>query len=240
METQKMMLYSIPIMEFKPRIKPRGLFFLVHGHGGNKEDGVGEFPRILTNLGFLVVSVDAYMHGERKEEPYITGNLKDVAIAMIDVVIKTTQDILLLFSDYYSKQFQSFHMLGISMGGHIAYQLPRHSPHVDTIIAIIGSPDMKAHYDLSKQPIIGTFGSELNRKLLSLSVHKDLYLYHNTAIFALNGELDQVVSSHFAKKFILELSRKGHHKAEFKSYECGHVVTKEMKEDIIYFIEKNI
>jgi dienelactone hydrolase len=239
METQKLMLYTIPLIEYRPVIKkPKGLFIIIHGHGSNKEEGVGEFPKILTNMGYMVVSIDAYKHGERKEEPYISNNLREVAIAMIDVVIQTTKDVLTLFNKHYSKLFPIFHIIGISMGGHIAYQLPKYTQKVQTIIPIIATPDLLKHYEISKKTIIGEFSSELTTKLQGLSLQKDLYLYQSIAILAINGSHDNVVSNQYSKAFIRELLKKGHHKAHYKEYECGHTVVKEMKDDMILFIQK--
>jgi hypothetical protein len=217
-----------------------GIFFVVHGHESDKKTGCGNFPNLLGELGYFVVTVDAYKHGLRIKEPYISGSRVDTSVEMATVVKHTIEDIVSLYNNEYRRYFPKFNILGISMGGHIAFQAPRLSSHVNIVIPIVGSPDLKGHYLLSKKPIIGDFPAKLQNLLEELEIVSKPELFKDIRLFSLNGSEDSVVFERFSIEFHHKLADLNLGKVQFKSYPCGHTVTVEMENDIVDYLKKNI
>jgi len=232
---------GIPITEYFKNDTPiKNVMFFIHGHGSNKQFGVGRFPEKIAQEGILVVTLDAFKHGLRIEEPYISGNGKKMAIAMIEVIERTTQDILRLFETRYEHRFSNYHVLGISMGGHIAFQSARASEKSSILIPIIGSPDLKGHYIASKKDLLGDDLFKIIPDLEKLDLMESLDVFIGKKLFILNGSKDQIVLDRFSIKLREELAKANHPDVIYRSYECGHEVTEEMEEDIISYLRAKI
>ena len=62
---------------------PSFVFFLIHGHTGNRFDPtIVKFAEAIAARGQVAVAVDAFRHGERKTEPYVTLDGTAIATAM--------------------------------------------------------------------------------------------------------------------------------------------------------------
>lgn len=225
-----MMILGIPVIE-KLHEKPCDLFFLMHGHFGNKSlsqfNGLAEQ---LYELGFDIVSIDAHKHGERLQPPYISNDPVETTLAMVDVIEHTVKDIVDLYQNHYRHKNEHVSILGVSMGGHIAFLLNRYL-QLDFCIPIIGSPNLSVHYETKKKPLLGNKINEIERKLNELTLKTSEFHPRNALV--LNGEQDDVVSFEPAKTFMAHFN---HDQYSYQGYPCGHELTPNMIQDIITYV----
>lgn len=229
-----MMRLGIPVIELK-QDNPKGIFFLIHGHFGNKSlHQFGGLAERIHQLGFFVVSIDAYKHGERLAEPYITQDAVNTTYEMVSVIDQTIQDIMFLYTNHYSKIAQNVSVMGISMGGHISFLLNQFL-RLEFCIPIIGSPNLLRHYQTKKSDILKEKLTELEKKLVKLTLKP--YDFKPKYAFVLEGEKDTVVSYLPAKALIESL---GNDAYVYKGYPVGHELSEMMKEDIITFVRSRL
>lgn len=235
----KKILDGIPLIEYFDGTKTTyaGVVFLVHGHTGNKElYGLESLPNGFVERGYFVVSIDAYKHGERKEEPYFGNDGLLFTLAMPEVVIHTIKDIIYLYEHYYKQVSPRLIVTGISMGGHIAFQMPKYYPGVNTILPLIGSPDMKNHYEKTKGSFLKEKIVQVSEEIQELEII-DLTPYMNVNIGVFNGSVDTVVEIKYVKPFVDLLIHRNHPQVHFESFECGHTVTTEMVESMFHYFD---
>lgn len=229
-----MMRLGIPVIELTQE-KPIGIFFLVHGHFGEKSlNQFGGLAEKLHTLGFEVVTLDAYKHGERKQEPYLSNDPVMTTIEMVKVIDETIKDIVYLYRNHYNNKSSLVSVLGISMGGHISFLLNRHLD-LQFCIPIIGSPNLKYHYETKKKMILGPKLEQIQDDLKRLTLQPQEFKPKHALI--LEGELDSVVSYEPAKQFVESLSDSHY---LYKGYLCGHELTESMKDDIIQFVRSKL
>jgi uncharacterized protein len=214
----------------------QGVFFLIHGHTGNRHDAtIVQFQHELAALGFYTVALDAYRHGDRKEEPYVTLNGEAIAKAMPGVLDQTCQDITTL----YQSEFQSISavvgVLGTSMGGHVAYLLPNYLPATLISIPLIGAPDGLRHYRTSKR-FLGDAIEALFESLPNLKKPSP-ELYANRHLLQINGDKDDVVRYENALDFHGELPTHSAVEHWFVLESCGHEITPHMHQVVAEFIQ---
>ena len=107
---------GIPVLEYIPlNTDIKGLIFVQHGYTSDKSTGAHFFSYPLAKKGYKIVSVDAYMHGDRVSEPFISGNDIDRRNTLFDVVDQTAKDIQHLYEIQYSKEFSSFDFIDLSI-----------------------------------------------------------------------------------------------------------------------------
>lgn len=232
---------KIPVIEFSPNTAhPMGVFFLVHGHTCSKDPMYfGTFPERLTDLGYLVVSIDAYKHGERIEEPYLTGQDYEKTEAMLEVIQRTSSDLLYLYQNIYQEIGGKLGFLGISMGGHIVFQMPKYIQKIDLLIPLIGSPDLKRHYIEMKSHIINPDRMNKLNSVFSLLNNDDSIYNKNDLMLIVEGKNDPIVSYRNAYDFYTRMKSKGYGNIEYIDFPVGHVITSEMENFVITFITKH-
>jgi cephalosporin-C deacetylase-like acetyl esterase len=135
--------------------------FAVHGFRGDKAEGV-ELGYRLAHAGIACISVDAAMHGDRRDArlaqvldpawPHIypfASNL-DAMYLQIQIVEQTAADISRLISHIESDdRFDTARLgvTGVSMGGLIAYYLVANHPKVATAVPIISVPNFTQFWE---------------------------------------------------------------------------------------------
>lgn len=227
---------GIPIVEYIPKTNILGLTFIQHGYESNNIWGTEFLAMHVARLGYHVVSIDAYKHGKRIEEPYITKSgyfrLKEAFL----VIEKTADDIVYLFDNEF-KTYDMFDMIGISLGGMVAYLLASKTNHINRLIPIISTPDF---YTQAYAAISGA-GIDTNKfftkerlayiKSIDPILKRDYWTYQKLAIFV--SENDDVVPARPTLKFIKNHS---HMIDYYKIYQRQHNVPKLMQEDILSYI----
>jgi hypothetical protein len=216
---------------------PKGVFYLIHGHTGNKEDvTIRRFQTILAQMGYEAISLDAYAHGSRIAPPYTSTDSTLHALAMPEVVKHTLQDIALIHQTHYLKNYHICGVLGISMGGHVAYLAPQFMPFVNIIIPLIGAPHMARHY-LKSKSWLADKTSEIQHILDELQVI-NLEMYQHIHILQINGTKDDVVHYENAFDFHVSLPKAQDVEHWFVLEEVGHIVNEAMVSTVTEFMNK--
>ncbi len=231
---------GVPIIEYFDETlnNYKGIVFLIHGHTGCKElKGLESIVEGFVQRGCFLVSLDAYKHGERILEPYVTKDYIEKTIAMPEVILHTIDDLVNLYRNYYKEISTHVTVIGISMGGHIAFQIPKYMPEVSVIIPLIGSPDIVNHYKVTKRDFLKERISECIDNVNRLEI-TDTSSYMSVKIGAFNGDLDQIVDSKFVVMFINRMIALKHHQIYYESFKSGHTVTEEMVIAMFRFFDK--
>lgn len=230
---------GIPLNEYYiENSKYKGLVFLQHGYRSNKERG-GDYLAIkIARDGYFVVCIDSYMHGERIAGPFVDGTEAERLYHIPGIIRKTALDIIKLHKTRY-KDYQKFDLIGVSLGGMIAYYTAEKTAKVRKLIPVISTPKVtkQAEYVLKQNGVDldAYFTKETYSYLQScdpITMIDDL-VYES--MFILNGSKDPVVSTQDSIDFYDEYKND---KMEMKLYDIDHNVTKDMQEEIIDFLNK--
>lgn len=239
---KKKKILNVPLEEYfdETRSSYLGVVFLVHGHTGSKEfEDLQNLPIGFMKRGYFVVSIDAYKHGARIEEPYLTKSALEMSVAMPEVMMHTIQDIIGLFKNHYKRISPNLIVSGTSMGGHISFQMPSYCNEVVGIFPFIGTPDIRSHYFETKKEILGDAIDRCRNLVDALSI-KELNPYMDVVIGIYNGSIDPIVESKFVRPFFDNLEAKYHPHLELKEYPVGHEVTNAMIEDMFSFFDREM
>lgn len=234
---EEFMVDEVPFNQYEDTSQAsKGLVFIQHGFTSNKERGAENLALDLVRKGFVVVCLDAYKHGKRIQEPFISGEIQEQYFDIFTVVKRTARDIERIFKKLYINRFNSYDIVGISMGGMIAFYLTTIPNHISKVVPVISAPDfMKMSLE--------TFSGELEQyrpfvyqrkeyiEKMSPSNHIDKMTFKD--MFMLNTTNDPRVSYKITENFYEneELSN-----TKFKVYEDVHRVNEEMQEDIISYL----
>ena len=126
----------------------------VHGFGGDKVAGM-ELGMKLAAKGFVFVSVDAFMHGERHDprlddvsKPELQtypGTYLDQFFLLTQIVEQTSTDINHLI-EYFSTDKRvdpnGIGMCGVSMGGMVTWKVLASNPRIKAAVPIITVPSI--------------------------------------------------------------------------------------------------
>jgi len=231
---------SIPLLEYYLEKGPyKGLVFVQHGYQSTKERGGDMLSLGFARLGYFVVAIDAFKHGERIQEPYITGSEIDRLNEAFVVVKRTAFDIARLHHNHY-RIFDTFDMVGVSLGGMVAYYLATRTPHIRKLVPVISTPDFLAQaknsVQNSKLDIDTFFTPDKLQFIESINplTHLDKLMYKE--LFILCGSQDPVVPMKESVDFYN--THKSKH-MNLKIYEVDHTVSREMQKDIYDFIERD-
>lgn len=214
----------------------KGLVFVQHGFASNKERGTDFLALKLAREGFLVVSIDAYKHGKRVKEPFVSEPVYKQYYDIFTVVKRTARDIDRLFKKYYVDRFEKYDIVGISMGGMIAFYLTTISKHLSRVVPVISAPDF---FQMS----LDTFRGEL-KEFQSFVYQKQAYIEKMSPVehvekmrfdhmLMMNTSNDEMVNYKITKQFFEEKELPN---TVFRLYEDTHNVNREMQEDIVNFL----
>ena len=131
---------GIPNLEYINESAPsKGLLFVQHGYTSSKEEGAEWLAMKFVREEFHVVCVDAYKHGARIEEPFLTKPENEKVISLFEIVPQTAKDIITLFEGKFTT-YNHFDYIGISMGGMIGFMLVTFTDKVSKVAPVIGAP----------------------------------------------------------------------------------------------------
>jgi len=235
---EEKMLGEVPLVEvYDEHVDEyKGLVFVQHGFSSNKERGTDFLVVKLARAGFFVVSIDAYKHGKRKKEPFISGEEYKRFFDIFTVVKRTARDIERIYKKYYKDTFTFYNMVGISMGGMIAFYLTTISKSLGKVVPMISGPDF---FQMS----LDTFSGDLKKyqpfvlqkrnyiEKMSPSLHVDQMKFQE--MFIMNTSKDEMLDYRIAEEFFKRESLKDTY---FKLYNDTHRVNHEMEMDLIHFL----
>ena len=229
---------GIPYNEYYGKLGHfKGLVFIQHGFESNKNRGADYLGIELARLGFYAVAIDAYKHGLRIEEPFISKpDFMKFEIAF-DVITRTADDILILYNDLFKNSFREFDIIGVSMGGMIAYNCALKTEYINRLIPVISTPYL---YEFSKWLIEQETNQEYANSLERIKDYiQSIDPYYKTTdlrynkLYILNTSKDTTVPAYFSEEFV---EKNKNEKIQYKLYNATHTVTREMKEDILSYI----
>lgn len=190
---------------------PLPLVLWYHGFGASKEAHRPELERV-ARAGFLAVGVDAAGHGERQlpdMDERIAAPMEEARRTMLALAAETAAEIPGLVRALAAEGLADgtrAAVVGISMGGYVAYRAAVVAPDLRAVVAILGSPEWP--------------GSD--------SPHLHPEAFHGTALLSITAQLDQNVPPHAARELHRLLAER-YGAASISSYvelpEAQHLVT---------------
>ena len=230
---------SIPLIEYKRDNYPyKGLVFIQHGYESTKEYGSDYLALDLARRGFFVVAIDAYKHGERILEPYVTGTAEDRLNEAFVVVKRTALDIIRLHHNQY-KEFPTFDFIGVSLGGMVGYYLATKTNRLGKLVPVISTPDFQhqAYHAVGAAGLDTAtfFTPEKLDFIASLNPLNRLDKMAFQSLFALVGDRDEVVPKGPTEAFF---EAHGDKRMRLASFDVGHSVSRPMQLAIFDYIDQ--
>jgi esterase/lipase len=220
-------------------IKSKGLLFVQHGFESNRFRGGDYLALPFARLGYTVVAIDAYKHGERIQEPFVSRPEHERYASLFEVVEHTVEDIIRIYEDVFSKDFEIFDFIGVSMGGFIAYLLSLKVPYIRKLVPAITSPKFSEIVRSSATILDADKYNILIEETLEHIKDIDPYLHKESLQFEemliINGDEDPLIRVSHAKDFYKETQDKN---IDLKIYHAQHEITGQMIKDIISFINE--
>jgi len=129
----------IPVLEFyNPEATGKlPMILIFHGFNGSKEHHIADGYQ-LARQGYYAVSLDAHLHGELGERPFVPSNV----VPRMWEVIQETADFINPLIDHYCASppadASRVGLMGISMGGAIIFEyLPHRRAEIKTAVCLI-------------------------------------------------------------------------------------------------------
>jgi homoserine acetyltransferase len=215
----------------------KGLVFIQHGYQSNKNYGADYLALTIARLGFFVVSIDAYMHGERIEGSYLLKDAKGMLVDAPAVIRHTAIDYIKLHKKRYIDRFPVYDFIGISMGAMIAFYLATKTDKVNKLIPVIGTPDFihQAKYNLTTGGFkLEDFLNDYTIKYLNrMSPVNNVRKINFKKMLIMNCRNDKIVPMDKAVEFYNVYKSDD---MTLKIYEDGHDINRTMQQDIFNFI----
>ena len=141
-------LAGVPVLmaAHDERRLPAAAVLWYHGFGARKDDNRAELARI-ADAGFLAVGVDAVGHGARHApdlEARVALPREEARRAMLDFADASAHEVPALvraLADEGLADPARVALVGVSMGGYLAYRAVLRTPALRTVVALLGSPE---------------------------------------------------------------------------------------------------
>lgn len=217
------------------------VIFFFHGFGGNKESSVDDNRLALAKLGYVVLIMDAFEHGERMSEEYKALSNQEKQKLIVDTEIITAHEAIELY-DYLVKSNkisgdQKLGVMGVSMGGAIAFYLASIFEKVEVVVSIVGSPSFVKFYEYKQKVYKFAKDDGFKERLNKYKGLDPLINYErlkNKAIYMSVGLKDRIVPMDYAKELSLKL------KTTYQEYDVEHTSTENMLNEVVKFIQNNL
>jgi hypothetical protein len=171
---------------------PLPLVLWYHGYRAAAEDHRAELTR-LAAAGFLAVGVDAVDHGRRggaaldRRVAAAGGRALPVVLDVARASVAEIPGLVAALATHDGADAARVGLVGISMGGYLAYHAARRLPSLRVVVALLGSPEWPAHD----------------------SPHLAPDLLERTALLSVVGERDENVPPHAARRLHARLAARG-------------------------------
>lgn len=241
MKINRFVVDGIPLTTYEVEnneVKP--LIYFFHGFTGSRDRTIMGRGEILANLGFYVVAIDAYLHGDREPIEFKKLTNQEKYESIIDIVIHTANDAKNLFHNHFMMydniKKDGYYAYGVSMGSATAFYLATIESKLKAISTIVCFPSFVEYYK-DKQAKLNFPKDEKYIERMRLYETLDPLIHYerlqHVKIFMGIGEHDDVVDNKYAKALHEKM-----HKTILKSYNTNHVSTPEMLQDSFDFIHK--
>jgi dienelactone hydrolase len=234
-------LEGIPFTTYqKADGKRKPLIFFFHGFSGDRTIGIMGRGEMLAELGFYVVALDAYLHGERKLALFDQLTYSEKQKDTFNITMHTAKDAKRLYEKYFQYD-ESVHpgavyAYGVSLGAAVTFYLASIMKELKTFISIVGSPSMVDFYQYKQvqynwdQDQYFTLNLESYKSECPLLNYKRL---ENKNIFMGCGDHDTTVPPKYAQELTKKLNSPN---VVCQFYDCAHTSTPTMQEDANVFL----
>ncbi len=238
MRRESFTLQGVPVALYTSEHSDR-LMFVQHGIFGSKEKVLKLLGPSLVKIGYTVVAVDAKKHGERREEPFASRDKVLSELELFDIVDRTSDDILKVYGERFASRFERFDVLGVSMGGYIAYNVAVKTENVHTLVALLSSPNYSesafngfTEKDFAKHEArIVEEREKIARMDPSAQSEK---LTFSRAIL-MNGKNDEIIPPIYTQNFV---DAHPDRDIVFRLYDTEHRIIRPMHEELIELLKK--
>ncbi len=217
----------------------KGLIFIQHGYESTKEYGSDYLALTLARDGYFVVAIDAYKHGERIAEPYLTGTEIERLDEAFVVIKRTALDIVRLHHNVYAKRFPTFDLIGVSLGGMVAYYAATKTRQIRKLVPVISTPDFHQMAEYAVNGVgedVDTYFTPDKRQFIDeINPLQRLHLLHYQELFIVCGDHDPVVPMDASVAFY---NMHKNDRMTMKIYNTDHNVPRQMQLDIFDFIKQ--
>lgn len=199
----------IPMLEITQKGAPEHLplVILIHGWTGRKED-VLFFAYFLAVRGYVVVSMDAFGHGERAMKEGWTVE------AFSNLLLQTSEDINRVIAHYEKDprvDVSRVGLSGISMGGVITYYyLTREDKRIRAAVPMIATPDFSSliNSQISEEILrmLGQEGKDITADatlgaIMAMQPSQKMHLMTSVPLLMLNGTSDPLIDLEGVRQF---------------------------------------
>lgn len=139
---------DVPLLVARPADAAAPLPLVLWLHGFRSEAAANEAELVrLAERGFLAVGVDAVGHGARRD-PDLDARVaaaptgaRPIMLAQVRATAREIPSIVGTLAEDGLARACRVAVVGVSMGGYLAYQAPLEDPNVSTVVALLGSPE---------------------------------------------------------------------------------------------------
>ena len=215
------------------------VIFFFHGFGGNRYFIKDSWIERLTSMGYVLIMLDAFEHGDRMSDEYKALDNTQKQQRIIDTEIQTAYDAITVYEYLLDQKVISKEKpvtaMGVSMGAAVAIYLTTVFEEVRTLVSIIGSPSFVEFYKYKQSvyrfPKDDAFEARLAKYEL-IDPLKNYHLLEGKNILMTVGLKDRIVPLTYAKALSSKLE------TTYLEYDVGHDCPLEMAEAVFLFLEK--
>jgi len=242
----------IPALLFHTDGAKKPLVICQHGFTGNKESMLTTCL-MLADAGFVVVSIDAEKHGERRD-PEVLRRLSQDPAQFFHILLGTVEDVRRVI-DYVGENLdvdlQRVGMMGVSMGAIITLLAATVEERLKAIVSVIGGANFQvlvrksSLYRVGLEPkLVEKFAQSAGELIGRYDPVNKAHLFRSIPVLLLNGERDDLIPLECATSLYEAL--KPHYqdapeRLRMKVYEgIGHEYTSEMEKEAVEWLRRNL
>lgn len=219
------------------------VLFFFHGFGSERKSGISNRGKELAEQGFYVVSLDAYLHGERMPNYFKNLSYGDKQKEIVNIQIQTALDAKNLFKKHLASNkyiiIDEVYTFGVSMGAGSAIYLASILDEVKGVVSLLGSPSFVDFYSYKQKEYNWELNASYFNNLNSYIEHDPFLnhrLYGDKNIYFAGGSKDTVVPAIYAENF--KNIYADNDNIIFKLYNTAHTSTNQMHSDVYKFLKE--
>ncbi len=226
---------------YKEKTQDKPIVFFMHGYDSDRFIGPMGRETVLAEMGYTVILMDAFNHGERATEGFDSLSRYQRHLCIVEIVIRTAKDAIEVYEHLCKEkvisQYQKLAAYGVSMGAATAMYLATILPKLEVIVSLVGSPSFVDYYEHKRKEfdidntLLHVERTNRYKKIDPILNHRRFY---GTKLFMAVGKKDEIVPMKFAKQLSEMIS------CVYKEYDTGHASTPEMLEDGYDFLKKHL
>lgn len=218
--------------------KQKPLLFFFHGFQSNRKQASMGRVEALALLGYAVVSIDAYNHGERQSRVFQDAPIEQKYAQILEIITHTAQDAMVLVEEVFQHNdafdTSKIDVYGVSMGGMIGVAFGVLAQTISKMVLLVSSPKLLDYY-LERQQTYQFVLPTKERLDYYRSFDPDTRSksLKQTKMFFCVGDHDRVVKPLYAETYARE-----HPELDilYRSYDTSHLSTPTMLSDAIAFL----